>query len=130
MQQTCPTISSLPGPSMPKQSVPLTSPRPLPLARTKLLITFYSTFLAQAYIFSYTSSIFANLYISFLPCKRHFLSHPLDEKACRLFCTFPAYLSHLLRLKAGDFLNALFCCVYSFFWSRIPFSFPVRPVSA
>ena len=48
--------------------------------------------------------------------------------ASRLSCFLPAYLSHLLRLKA--FLNASFYRVYSSFWNLTLFSLHARLVFA
>ena len=55
---------------------------------------------ALVWIF-FTFSIYSGLYILFLPSGRHLLLFPsIRWKASRLFYFLPAYLSHLLRLKA------------------------------
>ena len=56
--------------------LPPTFPRPLSLTQTKLPIPCLSTFLALAWIFFFTSSIFSGLRIPFLPSGRHFLLFP------------------------------------------------------
>ena len=73
--------------------LPSTSLRPLPLVQTKLPIAYYSTFLALAWIFFFTFSIFPGLCLPFPPSGRHL---PLFPSTSFL----PAYLSHLLRIKA------------------------------
>ena len=105
-----------------------TSPRPVPLAQTKLPIPCKSTFLALAGIYFFTSSIPPGLRIPFLPSGRHLPLFPYIrlESVSTLLLPFglslspPAYQS---------FLNASFYPVFSSFWNVISFSLPVRHVS-
>ena len=51
--------------------------------------------------FFFTFSVLPNLYIRFLPSGRHLLLFPsIGGKVSRLSCFLPAYLFHLLRIKA------------------------------
>ena len=81
--------------------LPQTSPRPLPLAQTKLPIPCYSIFLALAWIFSsHLQFVLVFTFLSFHLDDIFHYSHTQDGKASRLSYFLPAYFSHLLHLKA------------------------------
>ena len=116
-------------PSFPLNSLrlPPTSPHPLPLVQTKLPIP--CIFLALAWIFFSTSSIFLGLHIPFLPSGRHLLLFPYIrwENLSTLLLPFGLSLSPPAYESC---LNASFYPVFSFFWDLIPFFLPAWPVSA
>ena len=109
--------------------LPPTSPRPLPLAQTKLPIPCKSIFLALAWIFFFTSSIFPGLCIPILPSGRHLPLFPYTRWESLSILLLPSGLS-LSFLASKSLLNASFYRVYFSFWSLIPFYLPARPVSA
>ena len=109
--------------------LPPTFPRPLPLAQTKLPIPCQSIFLALAWIFFFTSSISPGLRISFLPSRRHLPLFPFTRWESISTLLLPSGLS-LSPPASQSFLNASFYPVCSSFWSLIPFSLPVRQVTA
>ena len=88
-----------------------------------------STSLAVALIFSYTSSIFPGFCNPFLPSGRHLLLFPSIRWESFSTRLLPFGLS-LSPPTFQSFLNASFYCVYSSFWSLIPFSLPARSVFA
>ena len=100
-----------------------------PLAQTKLPILCWCTFLAQAWIFFLTSSIFPGLRIPFLPFGRHFSLFPYTRWESLSTLLLPSGLS-LSPPAYQSCLNAFFYPFYSSFWNLIPFSLPARPVSA
>ena len=103
--------------------LPPTSPRPLPLAQTKLAILCYSIFLALAWVFFFTSSISAGLHIPFLPSGRHLLLFPSTRWESLSTLLLPSGIS-LSPPAYQSFLNASFYPVYFSFWNLIPFSLP------
>ena len=109
--------------------LPPTSPRPPPLVQTKLPIPCRSTFLALARIFFFTSSISPGLRIPFLLSGRHLPLFPYTRWESLSTLLLPSGLS-LSPPAYQSCLNASFYPVYSSFWNLIPFSLPVRPVSA
>ena len=71
--------------------------------------------------FAYTFSIFPDLCIPFLPSGRYFSLFPSIKWESLSTLLLPSGIS--LSLPASkSVLNALFHCVYSSFWSLIPFS--------
>ena len=81
--------------------LPPTFPPPLPLAQTKLPIPCKNIFLALAWIFFFTSSTLQEFaFLSFHQEDIFYYSYTQDGKTSRLSCFLPAYLSHLLRIKA------------------------------
>ena len=124
---TCrPALLSLPRNFL---RLPPTFPRPLPLAQTMLTIPCWSIFLVLAWIFFFTFSIIPGLHIFFLPSGRHLPSFPSMWWESLSTLLLPSGLS-LSPPVYQSCLNASFYLVYSSYWSLIPFSFPVRPVSA
>ena len=109
--------------------LPPTSSRPPPLVQTKLPIPCWSTFLALAWIFFFTSSISSGLRISFVPSGRHLPLFPYTRWKNLLTLLLPSGLS-LSPPACQSCLNASFYLVYSSFWNLIPFFLPARPVSA
>ena len=86
-------------------------------------------FLALAWIFFFTSSIFPGLHIPFLPSGRHLLLFPFTRWESVLTLLLPSGLS-LSPSASQSCLNASFYAVYSSFWNLISFFLPARPVSA
>ena len=109
--------------------LPQTSPRPLPLAQTKLPIPCYSTFFALAWIFFFTSSIFPDHRIPFLQSRKTSLLFPCIKSKSLSTLLLPSGLS-LSPPASQSYLNASFGSVYSSFRNLIPYSLPARPVSA
>ena len=85
-------------------------------------------FVALAWIFFFTSSIFPGFHIPFLPFGRHLLLFPYTRWERLETLLLPSCLS-LSSPAYQSCLNASFYLVYSSFWSLIPFS-PARPVSS
>ena len=94
--------------------LPPTSPHPLPLVQTKLPIPCQSTFLALAWIYFFTSSIFLGLHIPFLPSGRHLLLFPYTRWESLSTLLLPSGLS-LSPPAYQSCLNASFYPVFSFF---------------
>ena len=75
---------------------------------------------------SWSSHFFPSIWKTFFIILIHKMEKPLDSPA---FFRLPSGLS-LSPPAYQSFLNASFYPVYSSFWNLIPFSLPVRPVSA
>ena len=80
-------------------------------------------------VFFFTSSIFLDLHIPFLPSGRHLLLFPYIRWENLSTLLLPSDLS-LSPPAYQSFLNASYFPVFSFFWNLIPFFLPARPVSA
>ena len=89
-----------------------TLPHPLPLVQTKLPIPCQSIFLALAWIYLFTCSIFLGLYIPFLPSGRHLPIFPCTKWESLSTLLLPSGLS-LSPPAYQSFLNASFYPVYS-----------------